>query len=776
MQKYIFFILLVLVGFSANAQREQESWQDYLSFANATEVAVSSSKIYCVTEGGLFYYDRQDNSINKFSAVNRLSDFGIKTIAYNELNNVLIIAYKNSNLDLIIDSDVINLSDIKRKQITGDKTIYNISVYGNEAYLACGFGIVVLNLEKQEIKDTYFIGEGGTAVRVNDVEIHDEFIYAATNSGILKADRNNGNLINYNNWEKVTDIPFSTRPFSHLMVHSGNLIANYTPQEYNQDKMYRLNGNEWEPYLSQISFVEDVRQNGDYMVITTRNRVYVIDNQHVVLGMVNAYELNDDEVSGIKPGGAAVSDDGILWIADYENGLIRYAEDRFESIFPNGPMDNKIFELYTNNGDLWVLPGGRSDAWNNVWEKPRFQLYRNDKWDYFTKNEYPQLDGFFDIVDIAADPSDPNRVFIASWGGGLLEFHDGRFVARYTHHNTPLQTALPGQPQSPYTRIGGLDFDSEGNLWITNSAVSRNLLKFTTGGDWESFALPEIANKLNVGEVLVTENDDKWILVPRGHDAYVVDKTGELKKRLLITSYFNNGQNEIFNRMNDVYSIAEDHDGAIWIGTSKGVAVYNNPHRIWNTDNFYAIQPSLDLGDGLYHPLLETETVTAIAVDGANRKWLGTANSGVFLVSERGEEEILHFTVENSPLLSNSITSMAINQLTGEVFIGTDAGLIAYQGNAIAGKDAYADVYVYPNPVRETYDGPVTITGLIENTDVKVTDIGGNLVYTTTSLGGQAVWDGRNLNGNRVKTGIYLVFCNDENGEQTHITKLLFIN
>jgi hypothetical protein len=190
----------------------------------------------------------------------------------------------------------------------------------------------------------------------------------------------------------------------------------------------------------------------------------------------------------------------------------------------------------------------------------------------------------------------------------------------------------------------------------------------------------------------------------------------------------------------------------------------------------YATQPSLDLNDGVYHPLLATETVTAIAVDGANRKWFGTKESGVFLISENGDAEVLHFTKENSPLLSNKIYAIAINKKSGEVFFGTDKGLVSYQGGAISGKGNYDNVYVYPNPVRETYDGPVTITGLIENTDIKITDISGNLVFKTTSLGGQAVWDGRNLNGHRVKTGVYLVFCNDETGEQTQITKLLFIH
>ncbi|MDX1285178.1 MAG: T9SS type A sorting domain-containing protein, partial [Draconibacterium sp.] len=359
--------------------------------------------------------------------------------------------------------------------------------------------------------------------------------------------------------------------------------------------------------------------------------------------------------------------------------------------------------------------------------------------------------------------------------GGVLEFLDDEFIKRYNQHNSPLESALPQQPDEPYVRIGGMAFDSEGNLWITNAGVTNNLHKLGPDGNWESFSMDKVTG-MNVGQLVVNESDDKWVLVPRGHDAYVVDKSGGKKTKLNITSYFTNGEDEIFNRMNDAYSIAEDLEGAIWIGTSKGIAVYNNPQRIWNSESFFATQPGLDLGDGIYHPLLETETVTAIVVDGANRKWCGTSGSGVYLISESGEEELLHFTAENSPLLSNTITSIAINKQNGEVFFGTKKGLISYQGESIGGKDTYENVYVYPNPVRETYNGPVTITGLVENTDIKITDISGNLVFKTTSLGGQATWDGNNLNGNRVKTGVYLVFCNDENGVETHITKLLFIN
>ncbi|NQU51850.1 MAG: T9SS type A sorting domain-containing protein [Bacteroidetes bacterium] len=776
MRNLFLFVTTFAFFFQTHAQHAKGSWQDYLSYTNAKKIAVASDKIYCATEGGLLFYDLQDNSVNKFSGLNQLSEFGIKTIAYSDENKVLVIAYDNSNVDLVFESGVINLPDIKRKQLTGDKTINNISFIGNEAYLSCGFGIVVLNLQKREVKDTYFIGEEGTVLCVNDVEADANFLYAATNEGILKADINSSNLLDYQNWNKIENIPHANDKFSQIEIHTGNIIANYTPDEYGQDAMYILNGNDWSAYLPGIRYAYDIQTNGEYMTVCSRSEVFVIDKNHSIIGKLNYYQLDDERISPINPRSAGISNDGALWIADYDNSLVKVSGENFESISPSGPLDNNMFSLLANGSELWITAGGRSAGWNNTWQTPRFQHFGAGEWTYFNKSTFPEMDGFFDVVNFAVDPSDASHIFVGSWGGGMLEFRNDEFIQRFTNNNSSLQSAVPQQPNEPYVRIGGLDFDSEGNLWITNSEVSQNLHKYSSQGEWESFTLPEIANNKSIGEVIVTQKDDKWILVPRGNDAYVIDKTGERKKKLLVTSYFNNGVVENFTRMNDIYSIVEDNEGAIWIGTSVGVAVYNNPSRIWDTDVFYASQPGLDLNDGVYHPLLKTETVTAIAVDGANRKWLGTKTSGVYLISENGEKEIQHFTKENSSLLSNTITAIAINQKTGEIFFGTDKGLISYQGDATEGKDVYENVYVYPNPVRETYDGPVTVTGLIENTDVKITDISGNLVFNTTSLGGQAVWDGKNLNGNRVKTGVYLVFCNDEKGEETHITKLLFIN
>jgi hypothetical protein len=224
-----------------------------------------------------------------------------------------------------------------------------------------------------------------------------------------------------------------------------------------------------------------------------------------------------------------------------------------------------------------------------------------------------------------------------------------------------------------------------------------------------------------------------------------------------------------------VASSSTDLDGEVWVGTDAGPAIFYSPDAAIDGSSINAQQILIEQ-DGNLQILLETENITSIAVDGGNRKWLGTSSSGVFLMSEDGTKEILHFTAENSPLLSNEILSIEVNQETGEVFFGTEQGLISYRGEATEGDQFFSNVLVYPNPVKEDYFGPVAIKGLAINTDVKITDIAGRVVYFTKSIGGQAIWDGNNFEGVRAKTGVYLVFATDDQGEFGKVAKILFIN
>lgn len=756
------------------AQRPIREWTDYQSYASARNVVDTGDKIYCVTEGGLFSYTKSDNSIQKMSGINGLSDVGIQRLAYSKENNLLLIAYQNANIDLLIGNTIYNLSDIKRKQLSANKTINNIMFSGKLAYLSCGFGIVVINLDRKEIKDSYFIGNEGDYLNVLDMATDGTSLYAATASGIFKANAAEPNLQNYNNWVRQTNIPHPDKKFNAIELFNGHIIANYTPDEWYSDEMYQLNGNIWTPFLPEIKYVTEISTTGNNIVFSSRNMVLVYNNNSEKTGDIRKYVFSGYEEPIIEPLSASLDAQNALWIADQSFGLIKVGTPSTR-IVPEGPADNRIFSLSMNGQDLWIASGGRNASWNNLYFSPRFQLSREGKWTDFDRKTFPVPNDFRDMVCVTADPKNPDHVFAGSWGGGVLEFKDGKFVKRFDNYNSTLQTQLPNTPNEAYVRIGGMNFDSKGNLWVTNSGVASVLSVFQIDGTWKAFELSGIANK-TVGKVLVTSKDDKWVLAPRGNGLYALNSTNNISKEQKVVAYFKNQDGEYKTEINDLYSMVLDQNGELWVGTSGGVAVYSNPEKIWKDEFMYATRPGLNLKDGKFHPLLEKETITAIAIDGANRKWFGTKSSGVFLISADGETELEHFNTENSPLLNNEITDIAINQTTGEVFIGTVSGLISYMGEATAGNDVFSDVYVYPNPVRETYEGPIVVKGLVDETDVKITDITGNLVYKTTSLGGQAIWDGKNLNGNRCKTGVYLVFLSDALGEQTKITKLLFIH
>ena len=770
----LFFIAILALMQKAGAQIGIGEWTDYQSYASAKNVVDTGDKIYCVTDGGLFSYDKTDNSILKMSGINGLSDVGIQRLAYSKGNNLLLIAYQNANIDLLIGNTIFNISDVKRKQIPADKTINNIMFSGKLAYLACGFGIVVINTEKKEIKDTYFIGNEGDYLNVLDIASDGTFLYAATIDGIYKASASEPNLQNYNNWVRQTSIPHADKKFNAIEFFNGHIVANYASGEWWNDEMYQLNGTSWTPYLPEVRYVAEISATGNNIVISSRNMALVFNEKNEQLRKIEKYVLSGVEETSINPVSATLDAQNILWIADKTFGLIK-AGTQYERIVPQGPVDNQIFSLTMNGQDLWIASGGRSESWNNIWTSPKLQLEREGNWTVFDKNSFPNPNDFRDIVCVTADPKNPDHAFAGSWGGGVLEFNNGKFVKRFDNLNSSLQTQLPNSPNEPYVRIGGMDFDSKGNLWITNSGVANVLSVYQTDGNWKSFDLGAIANKI-IGKVIVTKNDDKWILVPRGYGLYAFNSTNNVGETQKVVARFKNDDGEFLTEMNEVHSMVEDLNGELWVGTSGGVAVFTNPEKIWKDATMYATRPGLDLKDGKFHPLLEKEIITAIAVDGANRKWFGTKSSGVYLTSADGETELKHFTTENSPLLNNEITDIAVNQKSGEVFIGTISGLISYMGEATEANDEFSDVYVYPNPVRETYEGPIVVKGLVDDTDVKITDISGNLVYKTTSLGGQAIWDGKNLNGNRCKTGVYLIFLSDAFGEKTKVTKLMFIH
>jgi ligand-binding sensor domain-containing protein len=360
-----------------------------------------------------------------------------------------------------------------------------------------------------------------------------------------------------------------------------------------------------------------------------------------------------------------------------------------------------------------------------------------------------------------------------SIGYGVVEFREGLLTAMYDETNSILQP-VPGFGHG-YILVNGATFGPDGTFWISTSLTDNPVYRRTAQGQWESIVLNYggFGSDTRIGEILVTKDGDIWLLVQ--NDGILVFRetaAGNFEER------FFNVQNQRGDLLDRVYSIAEDKDGNIWVGSNKGPVVFYDPFTIFEVSEITGYQPEIPRNDGTLFIdfLLSTEKINSISVDGANRKWLTTEKSGVYLVSEDGKKETYHFMEVNSPLLSDNVQTATINDKTGEVFFGTEKGIISFRGEATEGDDDFGNVYVFPNPVRENYNGDVTVTGLIKDASVKITDISGNLVFETKSLGGQAIWDGKNFSGDRVHTGVYLVFCSNKDGSKTRVTKLLFIH
>jgi ligand-binding sensor domain-containing protein len=756
----LLFLLLPVI--SMPGQIPVGTWRDHLPYNQARRLAEAGNKIYCTTfGGGLFSFNTKDNSVQKYSKANGLSDAEISAIGYSHDRSVLVIGYSNGNIDLIKNDSIINVPDIKRKTIVGDKSLYNFFFRDDYAYIASGFGIVVLNLVKHEIKDSYFFGSGGGQIRVNDITSDGQYLYAATAQGIYIADIDNPNLVDYNAWEKLASLPDPDHSYRFLAWYDNRLFTIYRNTSTGYDNIIAIGTGGWELWQnSQDDHYDYFGEQGGNLVICGEHTTRVF----------NAEGQQTREIGSYYAKHALVDSKNGLWYADPESGLIRVDESGAGTVIcPNGPAFRTAGDMAAGSGKVWVGAGTDETKWTSYGA----YSFIDEQWKSYNNKTIPALEGFLNISRIAIDPLDETHIMGGSYGWGVAEFKDGNLVGITDERNSVLRP-VTGYGHE-YVLVTGMNFDPEGNLWLSTTFSDNPVYRRSNAGEWESVKLnyKGFGIETRVGDILPTSSGQIWLLIQNdGILVFSADRGNSSKERFFTV------ENQVPDLLDRVFSLAEDKEGNIWVGTSKGPVVYFDPSGIFDLEKVSGYQPEIPRNDGTLFVdlLLSTEKINAIAVDGANQKWLATEKSGVFLVSPDGKKELQHFTEENSPLFSNNVQTLTVNDQTGEVFFGTDKGIVSFRGQATEGGNDFGHVYVFPNPVRENYVGDITVTGLARNVNVKITDISGNLVFETTSLGGQAIWDGKNFRGERVHTGVYLVFCTNDDGSKTRVTKILLIH
>lgn len=745
------------------------SWRDHLPYHNATFIAEVEENIYCITESGLFYFNKADQTINRMSKVNGLSDTEVTKVAYQSQSKTLLIVYKNCNIDLIKDGQIINISDIKQKPILGEKTINNIFFIDKIAYLSSPFGLVVLDVENEEILDTYKIGEGGNFVKINDITFDGDSIFVATSDGIYSANINDANLSDFNNWRKNSAFEIglnANSKFENIAYFDGNIYAT-TSDSANNDVVIIYENNAWRIYSAPSKKIEHLHLSYNSLFVVLDDQVNIIKNDSTT-------EIITQNIS--NPKHAIYDKNGNVWVADFNKDLLKYNNTSFvQQIDPNGPRTANNFKLIQNNDDLCVVPGGYYASMAPMWNSDGVFFYReNSTWDY---NSVSELGNTYDIVTAAFNPNNRNEVYLGSWNGGVIKLDNNNFVEKYNYQNTngALDT-ISFANTNGRIRVSDLKFDKNGNMWGLSSLVQNSLFVKTKSNNWYSFNFKGVDGSSSEFKDLVIDNyGQKWGII-KNAGLFVYDDKGTIDNQ-------NDDEIQLINKnigsgnlpSLEVYSLAVDLEGEIWVGTDKGIAVFYSAELVFSGENYDAQQILIQQGEyGQY--LLDTETINCIEIDGNNRKWIGTNGAGVFLLSDDGTNEIHHFTTENSPIFSDNIIDIAINEISGEVFIGTEKGIISYRSDATKGFDAHKNVLVFPNPVKENYTGKIAIRGLVNNANVKITDINGNLVFESFANGGQAIWNGKNQSGNRASTGVYLVFSSNIDGEETMVSKILFIH
>ena len=754
------FLIIIQIGFTQN----NVLWQGYFSYSNIKDVTESPTAIFAASENALFSKNINTNQLKTTNTVDGLSGETITSLYYSAVSNKTLIGYENGLMIVINEADgsMLNIVDIINKQLPANiKRINHFMEYKGIVYVSCDFGIVQFNLATTFFGDTYFIGDNGSEISVTQTAVYNGFIYASSSDGIRRADVTSKNLVDFNQWTKT-----ATGSWSSIETLDTQLFAINTSGFIHK---YNAVSNSFAGFVQLAQPAFDMRANVDYLIITTTNSIYVYNKEMIVVR-----QIDNNQIPGSLPSFTCATSIGdIIYIGTKENGMFNTTisvSSAFENNTPIGPSRNNVFALQATKDVLWTVYGDYTGSYNPYpLDNYGVSKYSATGW---LNIPFEKVFGAKSISRITVNPNNENEVYASSYFSGLLKIVDDVPKILYNQTNSGLESLILSPPNPSYidVRINGAAFDKSGNLWLNNSLVKKGLKVLKADGQWQSFSLDGILDKsidASMSRMIIDRNSTKWWCTNTDGLISYNESINKFKK-------INIGPDTGNLPTTDVRAIAVDNRNQLWIGTTKGLRVLSNVSSFLTEDQMKT-NPIIILEDGLAQELLFEQFITDIVVDGANNKWVGTADSGIFLLSPNGQEIKYHFTINNSPLPSNTINDIDINNSTGEVFIATTKGLISFKGTATEANEDLNNVYVYPNPVRPEFEGTVKIAGLLDKATIKITDIEGNLVYETTSEGGTIEWDTTAFGKYKVASGVYMIFISAQDGIETKVKKVMII-
>ena len=725
LQRLSFLILFISLTFISSGQNELGGigqWREHFNNRSVTQLAIANSsngnkKIIGATTQQVFSITAT-NKVALLGKSTGLHDISIACSAWDVAQSQLIIAYNNSNIDIVKGDQVYAITDLLLSNLYPSKKINHIYVLNQWALLSTDFGIIVLDLIKHEIKDTWFPNNNRQVTKTFQIVSTQDVLYAATENGIWTCPLKN-NWITANQWQNSSD-------FNNLGI---NKISQYNNVVFsaNANSIYQLPIKT--PYLNlntgQIKKIV-INKDGLYTSFSNGNKGGLL-------------KVNADKTSTLIVDSNYLSnpvdylfDENNIWLADSTNGLL------LKNTSPNwiplgGPAGNINGQIFINTKYL-IAPFGGADA--------GFSIYNEEGWKNFNRISNKNLPTCYSS---ATDPID-GSIWLTS-SDGLLKF------------NNEKGTIEQASPTSFKGFFSNIQFSSDGTLWTL--LEGQGILQ-RQNNIWKLITPPNTLSLDGINKMFINQQGQAWMIAPKYQGIMVYNPNASGEKWRILNTYNNNLPSST------VTSMMDDQNGTMWVGTNNGIGLFDCNE----ISTCKAYLPQIKNNNGFAGLLFQKENVNCIIADGANRKWVGT-NNGTWLLSNDGTEIIERFTKNNSPLPNDTIRQIIIAPTTGEVFFNTAQQMASYRSTATSGATTMKQINIFPNPVSPNYNGPIAMRGLVENAMVKITSLSGKLVYQTRALGGQAIWDGKTYDGNKVATGVYLVFARDELGIEKAVGKIM---
>lgn len=704
------------------------TWRTHHSYQAIHAIAIGNNQVYGASSTGIVVVNA-DNSLSTITRLDGLGSADITSLAYDAPRSQLLVTYADGLLDIVKSNEIVSFTTLKNSPtITGSKKINQVVVQGALAYLATDYGVVVFDLNQLEVKETWRdLGPSGQLWSINQCTFLNDSIFLATQQGVMVGSLTD-NLLDFANWKR-----FSTGAFTNAV----DAIASFNNRIY-----AAIDGQGLFVYEDGIWSLQDFA-GSDFHSLNAGNQLWIMESD-------NLWKLNAsnelEQVTDIKieqPVFATEDGSGDSWIGDLRNGLVSDRSGAFESYIPNGPTFSGGFRLSKNQGhDIFAVSGGYTSTFTPAGKSEDVNAFSSGSW---------RSEGTLLTTDVTDVDFTSTKTIVSTFGSGLQVVENNNAIL-YTNGNSPLST----------NRVTASAVSKDG-IWVTNYGASLSLHLLKGDNTWESFSFPFSAAQYPT-DLLVDGLNQVWMILnpAQGGGLLVFDR--ESNEHVYLTEA--TGSGSLPSRQ--VYSLTLDRNGFVWVGTAAGVA-YLNPGQVLS-GNVNSVKPVVN-----GRILLRDETTTAMAVDGGNRKWLGTRN-GVWLFDAFGETPIHNFTTDNSPLPSNEILDVEIHPVTGEVFFATPRGIVSYRSDATESSGSFTNVKIFPNPVLSTFSGQVSISGLATDARVKITDIAGKLIWETSANGGTATWHVRDYNGNRAASGMYLVIAISQDGLDSVVGKIAVVN